>query len=450
MIHPVQEERRIKIHPFPKQEVAWGYLLDDKTSEIGYGGAGNGGKTWIESEYLLSQSLHYPDTAWLLGRKDLTDLKKTTVQTFFRVCAHYGLKNAIDYRYHQQDNAIYFPNKSVIWLMELKYKPSDPLNSFLGSYDLTGACVDESTEVPYTVIDTLSTRVGRRNNDKYGLFPKVLEAFNPDKGHVYARYYEPWKNCSLPDHRAFIRALPTDNPYTPKTYLDQLRRRNKVTMERLLFGNFEYDEDPAALIEYPGILDSFVRRVDGTMSSITADIARLGQDKTVIFVWRGLQIIAIHVLEKKRTTEVSAYIVQLERTHGVRRSHVVIDEDGVGGGVVDQLPGCYGFVNGSKPIPIKGDSTNYLNLRSQCYFELARRMNDGDIGISTEDVDHKTLIIQELEQVKQKDIDKDGKLAIIPKERVKEVLGRSPDFADAMMMRMALELKSTARPLILT
>lgn len=37
-------------------------------------------------------------------------------------------------------------------------------------------------------------------------------------------------------------------------------------------------------------------------------------------------------------------------------------------------------------------------------------------------------------------MDHDGKLRILPKDKVKEGLGRSPDFADNLMMRMVLEL----------
>jgi hypothetical protein len=50
-------------------------------------------------------------------------------------------------------------------------------------------------------------------------------------------------------------------------------------------------------------------------------------------------------------------------------------------------------------------------------------------------------IIQELEQVKQKDIDSDKKKGVVPKEEVKEILGRSPDFSDCLMMREYFELK---------
>ena len=38
------------------------------------------------------------------------------------------------------------------------------------------------------------------------------------------------------------------------------------------------------------------------------------------------------------------------------------------------------------------------------------------------------------------DVDSDGKLAILPKYKVRELLGRSPDYADALMMRMYFEL----------
>ena len=51
--------------------------------------------------------------------------------------------------------------------------------------------------------------------------------------------------------------------------------------------------------------------------------------------------------------------------------------------------------------------------------------------------------IQELEQIKAKDMDKDGKLQLIPKDKIKEVIGRSPDDSDCLMMRMWFSLTPT-------
>ena len=50
------------------------------------------------------------------------------------------------------------------------------------------------------------------------------------------------------------------------------------------------------------------------------------------------------------------------------------------------------------------------------------------------------MLIEDLEQIARKDPDKDSKPAIVPKEVIKEKLGRSPDVGDAIMLRMHFEL----------
>ncbi len=231
----------LTFRPSPKQFQAWLNLTDKITTETGYGGAASGGKSYLGGFWQLSRRIAYPNTAGLLGRKDLINLKRTTLLTFFKVCDEYGIKPGIHFNYNQQNNTIVFWNGSIIFLFDLSHQPSDPLFTRLGGLELTDAFVDESNEVPVQAINILKTRIGRRKNKEYDLIPKILETFNPDKGHVYSRYYKPWKDGQLPPHRQFIKALPTDNPYTTEEYLNQLRTADKITTERLLYGNFEYD-----------------------------------------------------------------------------------------------------------------------------------------------------------------------------------------------------------------
>ena len=176
---------------------------------------------------------------------------------------------------------------------------------------------------------------------------------------------------------------------------------------------------------------------------LTCDVARKGNDKAVIIVWVGFRASIILSLDKSLTTEIEAYIEKLSKMYEIPRSHIVVDEDGVGGGVVDHLPGCVGFVNNSTPFISKTNylKQNYANLKSQCYYELAEMVNANKIFISTDDIAEKECIIEELEQIRQKDPDKDGKLAIIGKDKIKENIGRSPDFADCLMMRMYFEVR---------
>ena len=51
------------------------------------------------------------------------------------------------------------------------------------------------------------------------------------------------------------------------------------------------------------------------------------------------------------------------------------------------------------------------------------------------------MLIEDLEQIKQKDPGKDQPLRVLTKEEIKEIIGRSTDIGDAMMMRMYFVLR---------
>jgi len=133
-------------------------------------------------------------------------------------------------------------------------------------------------------------------------------------------------------------------------------------------------------------------------------------------------------------------IDELAKKEWISRRNIVIDEDWVWWWVVDNLPWVVWFVNNSSPLSKGWEKTNYANLKSQCYFELARLVKDKQILV--QDRNYEIPIIEELEQIFQKDVDKDWKLSIIGKDKIKESLGRSPDFSDALAERMYFELKS--------
>ena len=130
-------------------------------------------------------------------------------------------------------------------------------------------------------------------------------------------------------------------------------------------------------------------------------------------------------------------IKKIQQENQVPLRNIIVDEDGVGGGVKDYLR-CQGFVNNSRAL--KGE--NYQNLKTQCFYKLADLINKGQIGINCADINIKNIIIEELEQVRTKDADKDTKLQIIPKDTIKAILGRSPDYADALAMRCYYEIDS--------
>jgi hypothetical protein len=102
-----------------------------------------------------------------------------------------------------------------------------------------------------------------------------------------------------------------------------------------------------------------------------------------------------------------------------------------------------------KNKPEDAPKEQYENLKAQCTFMLPDVVNKHRMTVKLDTVQlppdmtiaqFKEMLVENLEQMKRKDADKDGKLKIMPKDEVKEHIGRSPDFEDALMMRMRFEL----------
>jgi phage terminase large subunit len=419
-----------------KQTKALDYLEDNTTTELLYGGGAGGGKSILGCYWQLKRRLKFPGTRGLIGRANLKTLKETTLQSFFEVCRLQGLKADTHFRYNQQTGSISFPNGSQILLKDLFLYPSDPNFDELGSLEITDAFVDEANQITEKAWNIVKSRI-RYRLDENGLNPKMLGSCNPAKSWIYTRFYKPSKESILQADRKFIQALVGDNPDVSKHYRENLLGLDEASKQRLLYGNWEWDDDLATLIPYDKIIDCFSNDFDnlGGDGFITCDVARFGSDNTVLGLWSGyrVKLWSHHGLS---VTDTADKVRELQRLGSVPNSNIIVDEDGVGGGVVDIL-GCKGFVNNSRAL----NDENFANLKSQCYFKLAEKINKGEVYIDCKDVAIKEMIIQELEQVKQHNMDKDGKKAVVPKDRVKELIGRSPDFSDTLMMRMYFELQ---------
>ena len=419
------------------QEQAIEYLFDKQTTEILFGGAAGGGKSWVGCAWIIIVCLKYAGTRYLMGRSKLDALKKTTLNTFFEVCQHWNIVADKHYNFNAIANIIKFYNNSEIILKDLFLYPSDRNFDSLGSLEITGAFIDEANQITEKAKNIVASRL-RYKLDKYNIIPKLLMTCNPAKNWVYTQYYKPAKDGTIKKHRKFIQSLVDDNEYISKFYKTQLETLDELSKQRLLFGNWEYDVSDDSLCNYDAIVRLFDQQgIDGE-KYITCDVARFGNDKTIIMLWKGLHITKVITLLKSAINDVVEQIKQIQQQEQVKLSNIIVDEDGVGGGVKDYLR-CRGFVNNSRPIK----KENYQNLKTQCYYKLASMINTAQIGISMNDVNIKQTMIEELEQIRSKDQDKDNKLQIVPKETVKAILGRSPDYADAMAMRMYYEIDTS-------
>lgn len=419
--------------PLTRQSEALKFLsVDSDVETILYGGAAGGGKTMLGCMWQILRRLKYPGTRSLIGRAKLDTLKKTTMATFFQVAHEIGLKAGEDFIYNQQSHIIKFSNGSEIILADLFLYPSDPMMTDLGGLEITDAFIDEATEITEKAYSIVSSRIRYKLNE-FGLKPKILLTCNPSKGWIYNQFYLPYKNQNLPQHLAFIQALPGDNIHLPDSYVTSLTRLPEADRKRLLEGDWEFDNSSDRLYLYDELMRCFREPMNVGEGYITADIARLGKDRTVLCVWRGLSCIDIVVLKQKRQDEVKAEIQRLMNEHSVRLSNVLADADGVGGGLADSLR-CREFMNGSKAVR----GTQYMNLKADCYFRLGELIDKNEITLP---IKYQEDIIKELELVRRVDPDKEGKLRVTSKDTISQRTGGiSPDIADAIMMRAYFEL----------
>ena len=180
--------------------------------------------------------------------------------------------------------------------------------------------------------------------------------------------------------------------------------------------------------------------IEKGVNYITADIARLGSDKTVIMVWSGMRVEEVKVYNISKVDYTVEKIKELQVKYNVNTSNIIVDEDGVGGGVVDYMK-CVGFVNNAKPFRVKGKQQNFANLKSQCGYVLAEHINRNEMYVNCNEEVERALT-EELEWIRlPKEIDT-SKIRLLTKDEIKKRLGRSPDYSDALMMRMYYEFKN--------
>lgn len=430
----------------PKQENAVYYLKDDETKETLYGGAAGGGKSALGVLWLIEMCQTYPGSRWLMGRAKLKALKETTLNTFFELTSsptpesnalgliRLGISD--QYIFNAQNNIIYFNNGSEILLKDLFLYPSDPNFDSLGSLEVCGAFIDECNQIVYKAWQIVLSRC-RYKLTEFNIKPKMFGSCNPAKNWVYKEFYKPNRDSTIALHRKFVQALPTDNRHLPQSYLDSLLSLDKNSKQRLYYGNWEYDDDPSTLIDTDAIADYFNAdhvKAEGD-KYMTIDVARKGKDNTVFRVWHGWKCIYRYHIDKSGLMEVVNQGKRLAQKYNIPMSRVIADEDGVGGGVVDFMR-CKGFVNNSRAL----NDENFNNLKSQCGYKMAAKIMKREAGEIASNSAVVSITTEEMEQVKQKDIDKDGKVALVSKDVVKQMIGRSPDEWDSIMMRYWFEL----------
>jgi hypothetical protein len=168
-----------------------------------------------------------------------------------------------------------------------------------------------------------------------------------------------------------------------------------------------------------------------SLPCIGCDVARFGDDFTTIHVRRGGVSIHHEAHNGWNTTDTSRRLrILADKFHPGSSNLVpiVIDDVGVGGGVVDQMTGLNVY-----PLIAQAKSDlpdDYPDVRSQMHFQFEEWCCAGLVDLSRID---RHDIEEQLNAVRYELTNK-GQRVVWSKKKVKEELGRSPDDADAVLL----------------
>jgi phage terminase large subunit len=167
---------------------------------------------------------------------------------------------------------------------------------------------------------------------------------------------------------------------------------------------------------------------DFSQKRLGIDVARFGDDRTVIFPRQGLAALQPTELRNARSHEIAAAIAKAKERFG-SEMELVDDTGGYGAGVIDAL-----LQGGLSPIPVnfggKAINPRYFNARSEMWFGLADWIRRGGA------LPKSPTLVRELTTPTY--TFHWGRFQLEEKDQIKKRLGFSPDYADALACTFAL------------
>jgi len=159
------------------------------------------------------------------------------------------------------------------------------------------------------------------------------------------------------------------------------------------------------------------------------DVARYGDDQTVIVLRTGPRVRVLARYTKTSTMETTGHVIRALDATGA--SVAKVDVVGIGAGVVDrglETGKAFAAANAGSSST---DKERFVNARAQWFWSLRERFESGDIDIENDDD-----LAAELADIRWRP-DSRGRIQIEAKADMKRRLGKSPDLADAVAIAFA-------------
>ena len=205
-------------------------------------------------------------------------------------------------------------------------------------------------------------------------------------------------------------------------------------------------QEPDTLIPIDWVEAAMLReyQVRGREAVIGVDVARFGDDSTVIVCRQERRIVSIDAVHGNDTMQVVGKIREVADRYV--KHDIYVDEIGMGSGVVDRLGelryNVHGVNVGSKP----DDDERFVIKRDEIWWAARESLNPTNPA---------AVCLPEKAQELEADltamkwtVQSDKKIAVEKKDKTKERLGRSTDYGDAYCLAVFKDYSMTAKPAV--
>lgn len=379
-----------------------------------WGGRGSG-KSHFFGGFLVLSSLSRQVRAVCL-REVQNSIKDSVKQLIEDKISQYGLASAFDIT----DAEIRGPNDSLIVFRGLKAHNADSIKSLEG---FNVAWVEEAQSVSQKSLDMLVPTIRSEGAE-------LWFSWNPDQP---TDAVDKFLRVNPPADSIVVRANYADNPFFPEVLRADMERDRHNDPEKhahIWLGEYQ-SQSSTQFISWELVKqaqDRPLKRGDRPLL-FGLDVARFGDDRSVLAIREGDSLTRTMVWEKLDTQQLAAHV--LEVANARKPDAIFIDGVGVGGGVVDRLRALKLKVFEVNAGAKAGQDRRYGNKRAEMWGRMKEWLG-GRGTLSEWDLDLAAELTGPMYH-----FDASNRIFLEKKEDMKKRGLRSPDIADALALTFA-------------
>jgi len=284
--------------------------------------------------------------------------------------------------------------------------------------------VDEASGVPESVFEAAYGSMSGKD-------ATTILLGNPTRSSGY--FYE--THTRLRDSWWTKQVSCLDSPLVSPDFIAEMELKygaDSNAMRVRVLGEFPLAEDDT-LISLHSVEQASKRKVEqpeGTPVVWGLDVARYGDDASVLCIRQGRHLIELHSWKKLSLMELAGRVLDLLHSSDEPPEEILVDSIGLGAGVLDRLRELDISARGVNVSESPAMADRYANLRAELW-DLTKQWFNEEVQIPNDD-----SLIADLTAPRYS-FNSSGKMLVESKAETKKRLGRSTDFADSLVLTFA-------------